>query len=371
LTTDKTLKSYIHKIGTSVPVHRFSQNQIAGFMVNVQEMNAIEERKLEVLYRASGIRYRNSVLRDFGEDPDKIDFLGKNGMDHPSVSDRMKLFKKEALPLAIKAVNNCLGQKYKPHEFTHLITVSCTGMYAPGLDIDLIEELDLPSHIKRTGIHFMGCYAAFNALKAADSFCKSDREALVLIVCVELCTIHFQNRKDDETLLSNALFSDGAAAVVVGPNPRNGSVEMMSFYSDIDPSGKQDMTWEISDFGFEIRLSSYIPDLIKNGIYDLTQKLLMQLEISLEQIDHFAIHPGGKKILKVIEESLKIHPEKSQYAHKVLSENGNMSSPTIFFVLEEILNNLNPKKSTNHILSFAFGPGLTLESMLLRTMETH
>ena len=361
------MKSYINKIGTATPEYRFSQEKIASFMASVGQMNTEESRKLNVLYRASGIQFRNSVLKDFGSNLEDLDFLGSNGTDHPGVSQRMQLFKREALPLALRAIRNCWEDEYKADSFTHLITVSCTGMYAPGLDIELVEALSLPSHIQRTGIHFMGCYAAFNALKVADSICRSNPEARVLIVCVELCTIHFQNRKDEEALLSNALFSDGAAAAVVSSEPHPGSLEMISFYNDIEHSGKEDMTWDIADFGFEIRLSTYVPDLIQNGIEALTHNLLEHLEVSLEHIDHYAIHPGGKKILRVIEQCLAIPPEKSKSSHQVLSENGNMSSPTILFVLNKILENQTNGQPEN-ILSFAFGPGLTMESMLLKSV---
>lgn len=359
------MKSYIYTIGTATPSHRFTQKDIGKFMASVHNMNGEESHKLDVLYRATGIQYRNSVLKDFGRIGEDLEFLGNNGSGHPGVTQRMKLFKTEALPLSVQAIKNCLGNTYDPSDFTHLITVSCTGMYAPGLDIELIGEIGLPTNIQRTGIHFMGCYAAFNALKVADAICKSNSKALVLIVCVELCTIHFQNKKDEETLLSNAIFADGAAATIVGSDPRQGALEMMSFYNDIEPAGKQDMTWEIADFGFEIRLSSYVPDLIRNGMKTLTDKLLQHLEESIEDIDYFAIHPGGKKILRVVENCLDIANDKSRHAHEVLSENGNMSSPTILFVLKKIME--QAQGSEANILAFAFGPGLTLESMMLKS----
>ena len=140
---------------------------------------------------------------------------------------------------------------------------------------------------------------------------------------------------------------------------------MQSFYNDIEPAGKEEMTWEIADFGFEIRLSSYVPDLIKSGINQLTHRLLDKMSVGLEDVNHFAIHPGGKKILRVVEESLGINTDQSLEAHEVLSEHGNMSSPTILFVLEKILK--NRKKAGENILAFAFGPGLTMESMMLKT----
>src|SRR5699024_10541350 len=146
---------------------------------------------------------------------------------------------------------------------THLITVSCTGMYAPGLDIEIVQEARLSPSVKRTAINFMGCYAAFNAIKVGDAICKAEAEARVLIVCVELCSIHFQKKKDDDNILSNALFGDGAAAIVLQSTPpQAASLALERFHCDLSFEGKQEMAWHIGDHGFEMRLSAYVPDMI-------------------------------------------------------------------------------------------------------------
>jgi predicted naringenin-chalcone synthase len=212
----------------------------------------------------------------------------------------------------------------------------------------------------------MGCYAAFNALKLADQFCQNNEKAKVLIVCIELCSIHFQKHDDEDTLLANALFGDGAAAVLVESTFENVGLSLEHFHCDIVPSGKNDMAWQISDFGFEMKLSTYVPEIIKGGIHSLTQSLLGQLGMAREDIDLFAIHPGGKRILQVIEEELDMSKEDNQFAYDVLREYGNMSSPTVLFVLRQLMDSLSEKDQDKHILSFAFGPGLTLESMLLK-----
>jgi predicted naringenin-chalcone synthase len=239
-------------------------------------------------------------------------------------------------------------------------------MYAPGLDIEMIHALGLRTTVKRTAITFMGCYAAFNALKVADAFCKSERDAKVLIVCAELCSLHFQQEPTEDNLLANALFADGAAAVLVENNPAQGlKLKLSSFHNDLAPEGASDMAWSIGNLGFEMKLSAYVPGIIKQGIARLTRDLLEKISANLNDIKHFAIHPGGRKILEVIEQELGITQANNAAAYHVLKNYGNMSSPTILFVLAEIIRNLSASNKNERILSFAFGPGLTLESMIL------
>ncbi|MEQ9302050.1 MAG: type III polyketide synthase [Cyclobacteriaceae bacterium] len=359
------MTSIISSIGTATPEHHLTQKQISSFMAEALEMDEDQRHQLEVLYRASGIQSRYSVLPDFGAHREQYEFFSKeNGLEpFPTVGDRMNLYQREALPLAVKAIAD---MNRNLDGITHLVTVSCTGMYAPGLDIQLIEELDLPTTIHRTAINYMGCYAAFNALKLADSFCQNNSTAKVLIVCLELCSIHFQKHNDEDTMLANALFGDGAAAVMVESKSEGLGLSLEHFHCDIVPSGKKDMAWQISDFGFEMKLSSYVPEIIKGGIHSLTKSLLGHLGMARKDIDLFAIHPGGKRILQVIEEELSMSKEDNQHAYDVLRECGNMSSPTVLFVLRQLMNSLSEGDQDKNILSFAFGPGLTLESMLLK-----
>lgn len=369
------MKSSIIAIGTANPDYCFDQQLISEFMSRAARLSPSETTKLKALYRASGIGKRYSVIPDFGGGPENYSFFPTTpDMEpFPSVKDRMQLYKKEALPLAIRAIDKCLksAPDLRLSDITHLITVSCTGMYAPGLDIEIVQALNLSPGIQRTCINYMGCYAAFNALKAADAFCKADPDTRVLIVCVELCTIHFQKSKDPDHLLSNALFSDGASAAIVSPEGIEGkNLELSGFHCDLEPQGKKDMTWHISDFGFEMTLSSYVPELIRSGISNLTKKLLERLSSNQESISLLAIHPGGKRILEVIEEELKFPKIANLPAYKVLKEYGNMSSATLFFVLKELLKTLTQEDSEKNVLSFAFGPGLTLESMILKVKVT-
>lgn len=366
--------SYITSIGTATPSHQFSQEEIAGFMINAMQLTELEARKLKALYRATGIESRYSVVEDYGKKSDFTFFSNAENLEpFPSTGQRMKLFQKHAIEISEQAARNCLSKitGFNVEDVTHLVVVSCTGMYAPGLDIDLVRKLKLKSSVQRTCINFMGCYAAFNAMKLAHSFCESDENAKVLVVCTELCSIHFQKENTEDNWLANSLFADGAAALLMESKPRKGvNLKPVHFHCDLALNGDKDMAWSIGDNGFEMRLSSYIPDIIREGIKKLTHTLLQQINRTQEDVSYFAIHPGGKRILEVIEEELKISKEQNKFAYEVLKRYGNMSSPTVLFVLNEIYNELTTADQDKEIVSFAFGPGLTMESMLLKT-EIH
>ena len=361
--------SSITAIGISNPVHRFNQSVLADFMERAMSLNKDDARKLKTIFKASGIQFRHSVLEDYGKQTDFSFYTNTKDLSpFPSTELRLKLFHENALTLSVSAIKNLRVSFpfFDDKKITHLISVCCTGMYAPGLDIELVKTLGLPSTTQRTSINFMGCYAAFNALKIADAVCKSNPEAQVLIVCTELCSLHFQREATDDNMLANALFADGAAAVLVQANSNHQiRLKLKSFHNDLATEGEQAMAWTIGNLGFEMKLSSYVPDIIRNGIRKLTITLLDKVEKQISDIRYFAIHPGGKKILEAIEGELGITPEQNTEAYHVLKNYGNMSSPTVLFVLKYILEKLKTEDHGEHILSFAFGPGLTLESMVL------
>ena len=366
------MPSYLGAIGTANPVHRIAQPQIADFMAQALEFGEGDTRKLRALYRVSGIEHRYSVLPDYGRPNGEYTFFPNTPTlePFPSVGQRMAVYRREALPLVLEAVRDCLRQvpDVAPHSITHLVTVSCTGMYAPGLDIELVQALGLRPDVRRTCVNFMGCYAAVNAVKLADAFCRADAAARVLIVSVELCTLHFQKSPEEDHLISNALFGDGAAAALVLAEPLPNaapSLALTAFHCGLEPDGHDDMAWHINDFGFEMTLSSYVPKLIQRGIRHLTDGLLASLPVQLTDIRHFAIHPGGRKILETIESELGLTREDNRHAYRVLRDYGNMSSATVLFVLRDVLAAATPTDHGAPVLSFAFGPGLTMEAMLL------
>jgi len=360
------MPTYISSIGTAIPKHTTRQSEIGQFMSRFLKLSESEEKQLNILYRATGISQRNSVLPDFSSDPRQSTLFNPD-KPTPGTAQRLKIYQNEAIVLAKEAINKAIqNANITAATITHLITVSCTGMYAPGLDIDLVNECQLNSTTERTCINFMGCYAAFNAIKTAYYITQTNPQAIVAIACVELCTLHFRGEKDEEAILSNALFSDGAAAVIISGKPLGMySLQLTNFYNDLATQGIKEMSWDIGDAGFEMKLSQKVPDVIRSGIKTLVDKLMSKLGLDLRNVDFFAIHPGGKKILEVVESELNIPRIKNKFAHEVLRQYGNMSSPTVLFVLDKIWNELTPGDQNKNILSFAFGPGLTLESMSL------
>ncbi|MFN8349289.1 MAG: type III polyketide synthase [Spirosomataceae bacterium] len=354
------MPAYITSIGTAVPEHAIDQSSIAEFMVRASRLNAVEARKLRVLYRSTKIRQRHSVLKDYGQ-TDNFEFY-PNTPDlepFPTVSQRMLAYRRHALPLALKSLKS-LGSSLNPNTVTHLITVSCTGLYAPGLDIELVEALQLSRQTQHTSINFMGCYGAFNGLKMADAIVQANPEAKVLLVCIELCTLHFQKKTDENYLLSNALFSDGAASVLIEGKPQGLSLALKSFHCDLLFEGRDDMAWHVADFGFEMVLSSFIPRLVKGGLGELMAQLREQTE--LPPFAYYAIHPGGRAILEAAESQLGLTADDNRYAYEVLRDFGNMSSCTVLFVLQKLIQERTREDAGKYIFSCAFGPGLTLET---------
>ncbi|TAF67037.1 MAG: type III polyketide synthase [Cytophagales bacterium] len=367
------MHTVIKAIGTATPNYKINQKNILESLLAILNLPEEAQRKMKVLFRHTGIQHRYSVLEDYTQSQKQLFFRPSPTAPFPSTAERMQRYQKEALPLVLKAIENLEISTAQLQTTTHLIVVSCTGMYAPGIDIELIQQLHLNSTIQRTAIQFMGCYAAFNALKMADYICKSDPQAKVLVVGVELCTLHLQAEPEEDNLLSAAIFADGAAALWLennynaaeeAKNNKKG-IQLKHFYCDLVPQGATDMSWHIRNYGFDMRLSSYVPDLLGGKMQELLQKLQQIWQINLQNIDLWAIHPGGKRILETLEKVLTLTPEKNQYAYKVLAEYGNMSSVTVLFVLKEIFKQLTPADKGKTMMSMAFGPGLTLESALM------
>lgn len=363
--------SYITALGTANPSNRIHQSIIADFMLRAMKFCNGDRRKLKTVFRASGIEYRHSVLEDYGKVRDFSFYPNTEDLEpFPGTEKRLQVFRQCALSLSVASCRDMLKDYpgFDVKEVTHLIVVCCTGMYAPGLDVELVNALKLASTVQRTAINFMGCQAAFNALKIADALCRSKPDGKVLIVCTELCSLHFQRLATDDNLVANALFADGSAALLVEGQADSGPLKLKieEFHSDLATEGLSDMAWTIGDLGFEMRLSSYVPGLIQKGIVALIDALLEKISVTFSEIQHYAIHPGGKKILQVIEEALQIEKTGLAPAYHVLKNYGNMSSPTVLFVLKEIVDKLNGINSGERILGVAFGPGLTLESMVLK-----
>ena len=338
-------------------------------MQNVFAMGAADKRKLGFLYHQSGIDTRYSVIPDYSCDIEQWEFYPQteNLDPFPSLEKRMKFFNEKAAPLSIQAIKECINGKLSKEGITHLITVSCTGMSAPGLDLQIMELLELDPNIYRTSVNFMGCYAAIHALKMADAICKTDMNARVVIVCTELCTLHFQRESSINSITSSLLFADGSAAVLVTHESfKKEGLHLDGFYSEVITKGKKDMSWELSSTGFLMTLSGYVPELIEEDFDSLVNKATTHAGINKNQVNHWCVHPGGKRILDAIGHSLGFLNDELLSCYEILRQYGNMSSPTILFVLKKIMSQLKYRNKEN-IFGAAFGPGLTMETFVAST----
>lgn len=363
------MQAAITAIGTATPLYRCSQQKIAEIIAARLNLNAKEKRLLKLIYKATGIEYRYSVLSDANETLSENFFPSSANASFPTTAIRMQVYKEHAFRLAAASIENCLTmlESFNKATITHLITVSCTGMYAPGLDVEIVQKLQLKSTVQRTAINFMGCYAAFTAIKLAYAICNKETNAKVLIVCIELCSIHLQRSMSSDHAMANALFADGAATILIETSPRqNKYFSLQNFHCELLPQTTQEMAWFITDYGFDMVLSSYVPAAIKVGIIEIMKKFSAANHPFFSNNSFYAIHPGGIKILQACEDSLGIDKESNKYAYQVLCDYGNMSSATILFVLKNIWHDITELDNQKNIFSCAFGPGLTFEAMQLR-----
>ncbi len=359
--------SKIVSIATGVPEYKHQQDDILSFANAIHSKNETDSRKLKFLYHQSGISTRYSVIPDYNLPMHERQFYPptEDLEPFPNLEKRMEWYDKNAGVLSAKTIRECISGKISVEEITHLITVSCTGMSAPGIDLEIMEALNLSSNIFRTSVNFMGCYAAIHALKIADALCKADTAANIIIVCTEFCTLHFQKENTIDNITSTLLFADGCAAVLVQADKSLlKGIILKSFFSDVSFRGKKDMSWQLSSKGFLMTLSGYVPDLVKEDFNKLVSKALDKASLQKEDINYWCIHPGGKKILQCIRQSLQLKDEDLSFSYEVLKDYGNMSSPTILFVLQKILANIESEKKSERqtIFGAAFGPGLTMET---------
>ncbi len=359
--------SRIISIGTAVPEFAVQQDTILEFMQDAYQ-EPVTSRKLNMLFQNSGIETRYSVLPDFLNNGHQV--LYPDNKEKLFIEERIDIYKQKSIPLALNAIRICfrnIGTSPKDLKITHLITVTCTGIHSPGLDSILIEELNLSPDIFHTSLNFLGCNAAFPALKIADAIVKSDNKAKVLIVCVELCTLHFQPKNNSDNLLSNTIFGDGAAALLLvsedsAISDSYSGLRLNNFFSTTLSHGKDLMGWNLTTINFEMILNSGIPGFLGKELEQLKEKILSKFKISLDEIQHWAIHPGGKKILDVVRQQLNLESYQIEPSYKVLKQYGNMSSPSVLFVLVEILKNINYGDT---VFSMGFGPGISIEAALM------
>ena len=361
------MPSFIHHIETALPPFSYRQDELRDRMKEIVDGTERDSRIIHHLYAKSGIETRHSVINDFRQAGSHTLFFNGQGAA-PGTQNRNELYIKEGRKLFVKTAKKLISNpEFSPGDITHLITVSCTGFYAPGPDYDIIQALGLSKQIERYHLGFMGCYAAIPALKMADQICRANPDANVMVVSVELCTIHFQANAQMDNLLSSSVFADGGAGAIVSSRvPANSGYQIDGFASSITEKGSEDMAWSIGDSGFNMVLSNYIPEILGEGLEEFLHPVLNQYNLELDDIDHWGVHPGGRAILDKVKKTLNLPKELLSSSRNTLSKYGNMSSATVLFVLKDLLENeSNSSNNTGKTLAMAFGPGLTLESALL------
>jgi predicted naringenin-chalcone synthase len=282
--------------------------------------------------------------------------------DHgPTTGERLAVYRRESVPLALAAARAALERsELRPRQITHVVTVSCTGFHAPGVDVALIRGLGLPATTQRTHVGYMGCHGALNGLRVARALADSDPEASVLLCAVELCSLHYHYNWDPQKVVANALFADGAAALVGAAAATRDSWRLAASGSCLIPDSEDVMTWTVADHGFVMTLSKRVPGLIATHLRPWLTAWLERHGVSLEAVGSWAVHPGGPRILGAVEESLGLGPEALADSRAVFAEHGNMSSPTVLFILDR----LRRRRAPRPCVALGFGPGLNAEAAL-------
>ncbi len=350
--------AYINRIGTAVPEH-----DVHGTFIQFVD-RLLPDRRAKILFgrmvQRAGIAHRYSTLEPSGNIESAIDREGFYQLGRfAGTAARMEHFETHAVQLARRGVE-ALDLDGEQSTITHMIVASCTGFTAPGLDQQLVDCLGLSPSIERTLVGFMGCAAAVNALKVAHHIVRSEPAARVLVINLELCTLHLQETSDVEALLSALLFGDGCAASLISARPEG--IALRDFHVVTIPDSRDLITWRIGDSGFKMTLSGEVPARIAHA---LRQELVRNdgegilRGQSKDEFDLWAVHAGGRTILDAVEQGLKLEPEALDSSRGVLRDFGNMSSATLMFVLKRMMQSARPNAEG---IGMAFGPGLVAET---------
>jgi predicted naringenin-chalcone synthase len=275
----------------------------------------------------------------------------------------MQRYAAESVPLAVAAARRaCEAANTSPQRITHVVNISCTGFFAPGIDVALIKQLGLRPTIGRIQVGFMGCHGVLNGLRLVRAFIEADPAAQVLLCTVELCSLHYQYGASTDQLVANALFADGAASLVAAAaDGTDDHWQIAATASVLLPDCEEAMTWRIGDHGFEMTLSPRVPDLIAQHVRPWLETWLKVEGLSLAAIGSWAIHPGGPRIIESVAAALELPASATVASAEILAEHGNMSSPSVLFVLDR----LQQVKARRPCVALAFGPGLVAEAALL------
>ncbi len=371
------MPTVLRSIATGNPPLKRSQKYAAEFMKQVEGLPDSIHNRIDALYERSSIDYRYTCVSDYALEPKDFTFFPKNWAlePAPTTKQRNKLYRDQVLPLAESVARKAIEDAgINPSDITHVVAVSCTGFFAPGIDIELVKRLGMSSSTQRTMIGFMGCYAAFNGMRVADSFCRANPDATVLLVCAELCTLHFRVSDSMEHAVINSLFSDGAAAAVFSNGTRDdssGELSYVSSHCQLDDDSMEHMTWDIGDNGFDMGLSSRVPIVLGRNLPGFIDELAATGGLTRDEIGFWAIHPGGRSIVDKAKEVLGLSDADVRNSTEVLRLHGNMSSPTVLFVIERFLSQHRENLAAGGTgldagVAVAFGPGLTLEGALFK-----
>lgn len=357
-------------IGTAFPDGTISSAEFAELACRLCARVPRDAALVHAVVRQSGIDLRHSVLsvRDAAAGLHRVPFYENRPAEaprSPSTAERMAAYALHAPPLAAAALRRALeNANVDSGSVTHLVVASCTGFFSPGIDIALIDELKLPTSISRTLVGFMGCHGAVNALAVAAQTASMQRDAVAAVVAVELCTLHFQFELGRDALLPNALFGDGAGAIVFrnANNPcEKMKLRFLAAGSALLPDSRDAMTWTIGDAGFRMTLDSSVPDRIRAVVGATVDGFLARHGLRRRDIRHWAIHPGGPRVLDACVQALAIDEARAAPSREFLRRAGNISSASILHILNDIAAAPEP----GPVLAIAFGPGLVAEMALL------
>lgn len=359
------MSAAILSIGTANPPHVYCQDEVVEKFISMLEIDVEKSQALRKLYLSSGIEKRHSVIEDFKKPRSEWHFWGHDyPKTVPGMAKRNSLYQKYAPQIAFEAADKALkAWGGHPKDITHVISVSCTGMYAPGIEFELMQKFNLNPSVNRLGINFMGCFGAFKGLSVAQAFAKENSKHRILLVCTELCSLHLQAELDPDTVLGNAIFADGSAAMVIGCHPKSNEKplwKILQHHSIGLENSTDKMSWIGGDTGYLMKLSHRVPVLLGRNIASFIHDL-MPAGIKKEDCD-WPIHPGGKSILQAIEKALELDKSQTQASWEILSNYGNMSSSTFIFVLEKLAQQHIQKPWA---VGVAFGPGLSIEGVVL------
>jgi predicted naringenin-chalcone synthase len=354
--------AHINRIGTAVPAHDIH----APFIALARGMLADERLRgaFDRMAERSGIAHRYSDLRAGNLAAGEVDDTGFYRPGHfPGTAARMARYEPQALGLALRAVA-ALGIDGERHRITHLVAASCTGFTAPGLDLQLTEALGLRPDVARTLIGFMGCSAAVPALRLARQAVRADPAARVLVVNLELCSLHLQETADIEKILSFLLFGDGCAAALVTAEATG--IALGDFRTAVVPDSQDLITWRIGDDGFHMHLSGKVPGriagLLRADLAEGSPAGLLR-GAGTGAVDLWAVHGGGRTVLDAVEIGLGLDPRALAPSRAVLHDYGNMSSATVMFVLARML---AAGGAGQRGMAMAFGPGMVAETFRFR-----